>query len=282
MDAPYTGARDLRSAVPPIDLDEAIFHVEDLPVNRVGPMELRARDIPFADKGIYTFIRSGFGCTPVRLYLGVSTSIRLTERVKEQLHKRRWAGRLLMFDLTGLQPETLFTLESRLLVLASEKFQLAVWDNQRGLFKEGSTLDGQIEIPSAFEKLAQLILEEIRKNVREPRGHQPIIPTHPTHNLGSPDGPAYGLANIRGGWTRLLYGSRIHRDIPNYRSLKRYPKADPYLKKYYDEGVISWRPRTRTRPAGLIVTEPITFRNKLAAAEFLAARTPFQEQWVPI
>lgn len=282
MDAPYTGARDLRSAVPPIDLDEAIFHVEDLPVNRVGLMELRARDIPFADKGIYTFIRSGFGCTPVRLYLGVSTSIRLTERVKEQLHKRRWAGRLLMFDLTGLQPETLFTLESLLIFLASQKFPLAVWDNQRGLFKEGSTLDGQIEIPSAFEKLAQLILEEIRKNVREPRGHQPIIPTHPTHNLGSPDGPAYGLANIRGGWTRLLYGSRIHRDIPNYRSLKRYPKADPYLKKYYDEGVISWRPRTRTRPAGLIVTEPITFRNKLAAAEFLAARTPFQEQWVPI
>ena len=59
-----------------------------------------------------------------------------------------------MFDLTGLQPETLFTLESRLIVLASQKFPLAVWDNQRGLFKEGSTLDGQIEIPSAFEKLA--------------------------------------------------------------------------------------------------------------------------------
>lgn len=282
MDAPYTGARDLRSAVPPIDLDEAIFHVEDLPVNRVGPMELSARDIPFADKGIYTFIRSGFGCTPVRLYLGVSTCIRLTERVKEQLHKRRWAGRLLMFDLTGLQPETLFTLESRLLVLASQEFQLAVWDNQRGLFKEGSPLDGQIELPSVLEKLAHLILEEIRKNVLEPRGHQPIIPTHPTHNLGSPAGPAYGLANISGGWTRLLYGSRIHRDIPNYRSLKRYPKADPYLKKYYDEGVISWRPGTRTRSAGLIVTEPINFRNKLAATEFLAAGRPFQEQWVPI
>lgn len=58
--------------------------------------------------------------------------------------------------------------------------------------------------------------------------------------------------------------------------------ADPYLKKYYDEGVICWRPGTRTRPAGLIVTEPITFRNKLAAAEFLAAGKPFQEQWVPI
>ena len=257
---------------------EILGHIDDLPLIKVSAEELRRGKIPLADKGIYSFLRS---YSPrVRAYLGASTDMRLTERVHEQLHKRRWAEKLLMFDLTSLEPQILFALESRLLVLASLRLQHILWDNERGLFTQVSASDAQRELPEPLEHLAAMILAKIEKNVRSRHRAVQVPMMQQTHQLGSPDGQIYGLANVSGGRTHLLIGSRINSAVPNIRAVRKDPTPPNLLLREYHYGLIAWKPGCQSRPPGLMVTEPIPFRCKELAREFLTAGRERPEQWV--
>lgn len=191
---------------------EILSHVDELPLLKVSAGELHLRDIPYADKGAYIFIRSYTPC--VRAYLGASTDMRLTERILEQLHQRKWAEKLLMFDLTCIEPKIILALESRLLILASRQFEHILWDNKRGLVTQVSASDAQRELPEPLEHLAAVIMTEIEKNVQSPHRTVATTITRPTHQLGSPDGQVFGLAHVRGGRTHLLIGSRINSEFP--------------------------------------------------------------------
>lgn len=125
-----------------------------------------------------------------------------------------------------------------------------------------------------------MILTEIEKNVRSRHRAVPAPMMQQTHQLGSPDGHIYEIAYVSGGRTHLLIGSRINSEFPNIRTVRNDPAPHGLLLREYGDGSIAWKPGCKSRLPGLTVTEPIQFRTKELAREFLTAGRERPEQWV--
>ena len=227
--------------------------------------------------GIYAFVSRGpkWG----HLYLGMSVG-RLSRRVNEQRHLRRWAAEVLLFPLQDLDHDTLEVLEKRLLRICAKQFPWAMVDNQRDLSAPAPDPFAQEGMYPDLDKLALKIVGSVRRGLEPLRGRRKKL--RPTHTLGAPDGDVHGIAAQRGGWTYLLPGSRISSSYPNYRAIRKDLAAHERLEGFYRRGVIAWRPRRGSRPPGLVFTEPVRFRSRRSAARVLYVGGTVTEAWEPI
>lgn len=227
--------------------------------------------------GMYVFFKRGQPWP--HLYLGKSDK-GLGGRTHNQIHLRRWATHLLLFPLPDLRPCTLRIIEKRLLRLCVKQFSWAYLDNERDLsaptpdpFMKGGVYPDLDNLLSKIFYIISIGLDARRKRPKKFRA---------THTLGAQNRDVFGLASRRGGWTYLIPGSRISSRYPNHRAIKKNPTAFDRLERFYRAGLIAWRRRTNTRPAGLVVTEPILFRDRRSAARFLNVGEKVGEAWMPI
>lgn len=224
--------------------------------------------------GIYAFVSRGpkWG----HLYLGMSIG-RLSRRVNEQRHLRRWAAEVLLFPLQDLDHGTLEVLEKRLLRNCAKQFAWAYLDNELDLSAPHPDPFLTVGRYPELDNLLIKIFGTIRRGLESSSGHPRKL--RPTHILGARDGDVYGVAALRGGWTYLLPGSRLPSRYSNYRMITKDHAALERLEVFYRRGVIAWRARTNTRPAGFMITEPVRFHNMRSAARFLYVGETVTEAW---
>jgi hypothetical protein len=226
--------------------------------------------------GIYAFVSRGPRWA--HLYLGMSVG-RLMQRVNEQRHLRRWASEILLFPLQDLDRNTLEIMEKRLLRVCAKKFPWAVMDNQRDLSAPAPDPFMRGGVYPDMDKLLSRIFGRIRRGLGPSWGRPKKL--HPVLALGTPGGDVHGIIAQRGAWTYLLPGSRISSRYPNYRAIRKDPAAHERLEGFYRRGVIAWRPRRGSRPAGFVFTEPVLVRNIRSAARILYVGETVTEAWVP-
>lgn len=224
--------------------------------------------------GIYAFVSRGpkWG----HLYLGMSVG-RLSRRVNEQRHLRRWAAEVLLFPLQDVDHGTLEVLEKRLLRICAKRFPWAMVDNQRDLSAPDPDPFAQEGIYPDLDELVLKIADAVRRGLGPSGGGRKKL--RPTHTLGTPGGDIHGIAAQRGGWTYLLPGSRISSRYSNYRAITQDPLALERLESFYRRGLIAWRPRRGRRPAGFVFTEPVPVRSMRSAARVLCVGQTVTEAW---
>lgn len=251
------------------------FHDNFVPV-RMPLFDLISDDSIATASGIYAFVSRGrkWG----HLYLGMSVG-RLIRRVNEQRHLRRWASEVLLFPLQGLDRDTLEVLEKRLLRICAKQLTWVEMDNQRDLSAPTPDHFTKRGVDVDLEKLIATIFDWVTGSLGPSMGRPKKL--HPTHILGTPNGDVHGIAAQRGGWTYLLPGSRISSRYPNYRSIAQDPIALERLEAFYRLGLIAWRPKRGSRPAGFVFTEPVPVRNIRSAARILYVGETVTEAWAP-
>lgn len=249
-------------------------HLENLVPLRTPLPDLNPEDGLMTASGIYAFVSRGpkWG----HLYLGMSIG-RLSRRVNEQRHLRRWAAEVLLFPLQDLDHGTLEVLEKRLLRICAKQFAWAYLDNELDLSAPHPDPFLTVGRYPELDNLLIKIFGTIRRGLESSSGHPRKL--RPTHILGARDGDIYGVAALRGGWTYLLPGSRLPSRYSNYRMITKDHAALERLEGFYRRGVIAWRARTNTRPAGFMITEPVRFHNMRSAARFLYVGETVTEAW---
>lgn len=249
-------------------------HLENLVPLRTPLPDLIPEDGLMTASGIYAFVSRGpkWG----HLYLGMSIG-RLSRRVNEQRHLRRWAAEVLLFPLQDLDHGTLEVLEKRLLRNCAKQFAWAYLDNELDLSAPHPDPFLTVGRYPELDNLLIKIFGTIRRGLESSSGHPRKL--RPTHILGARDGDVYGVAALRGGWTYLLPGSRLPSRYSNYRMITKDHAALERLEVFYRRGVIAWRARTNTRPAGFMITEPVRFHNMRSAARFLYVGETVTEAW---
>lgn len=249
-------------------------HLENLVPLRTPLPDLIPEDGLMTASGIYAFVSRGpkWG----HLYLGMSVG-RLSRRVNEQRHLRRWAAEVLLFPLQDVDHGTLEVLEKRLLRICAKRFPWAMVDNQRDLSAPDPDPFAQEGIYPDLDELVLKIADAVRRGLGPSGGGRKKL--RPTHTLGTPGGDIHGIAAQRGGWTYLLPGSRISSRYSNYRAITQDPLALERLESFYRRGLIAWRPRRGRRPAGFVFTEPVPVRSMRSAARVLCVGQTVTEAW---
>lgn len=228
--------------------------------------------------GLYAFLRPHE--EPMRMYIGMSDDLR--RRVSEQGHLRRWSTQVIAFvfpEFTSLR--VLKVLEDYLLWEASRSLQGVLWDNKRGLCHQGDMpMHLQVLSDELNPQLCHL-LSKLEAKMPRFRRTQFSLPTKKTHLIGASSAKVHGFAQQNGSWFWLLKGSRLSSDIPTYNELDQNPDPFRFFSFAYWQGKVAWQRQTIKRPASFVVTEPIRFRSRLEAAQFLFAAENPTETWVP-
>lgn len=217
-------------------------------------------------RGIYAFIRDH--CEPYRLYIGYSEN--LERRLTEQKHDRKWAGRVIIFELYGfVERETLRMVEDRILRHGSLKLPV-LWDNILGISNDAQSGDDNTVYQDPLRRLSFEVIMSI-----EPHVADPVTKSHlhrsPTMMFDDKDGSFCAMAYTSGGWTFILKGSWINTKFQTYDDLLISRNvSSKFGRRFFMEGKILKRKKTSFRPKGFYIYETLRFRTKAEAALFIS------------
>ena len=220
---------------------------------------------------IYMFYRTYRN--PIRVYVGQSPFGR--NRITDQIKNLKWATHVMSLEFGAyLEPQTLLLIENSVLGRGLATFPGVLWHNERGL---GASLsDGLVRRAShpMIDALAVEILEIFGRRMPY-EAFTPLPQYQITHIIGDPMGEYFGKLSHRGRCVFLLKGSRISSRAKNITALRRIGGVGlKYGEGFYCRGELEHKPRTLSRPEGLVITEPVRFKNKEEAARFLTLDDP--------